>query len=137
MICLDTNAVIAILNGRPKVARGHFAAAEKTGAQIAISPIVLFELWYGVAKSSRPDTNADRIRTFLSDFIEILPFEPEDAEAAAHLRALLEKADTPIGPFDLLIAAQAVRRGAALGTANAREFDRVPNLVRLDCTADL
>ena len=47
---------------------------------------------------------------------------------AGDLRATLEAAGTPIGPYDLLIAAQALRRDATLVTANVAEFARVPDL---------
>ena len=136
MLCLDTNVVIGILNGRPEAVRRHLAAALAEGEQITVSSIVLFELWYGAAKSARPALNAERIRTFLSGQIEILPFEPEDAQEAGTLRAALEKTGTPIGPFDVLIAAQALRWQAPIVTANAGEFDRVPGLVRLDWSQD-
>ena len=42
------------------------------------------------------------------------------------------KRSAPIGPYDLLIAAQARRRGAALVTLNRREFERVPGLMVTD-----
>lgn len=58
----------------------------------------------------------------------IWPFESEDAEEAGDIRAVLERAGTPIGPYDVLIAAQARRRAALLVTANEREFARVPGL---------
>ena len=60
--------------------------------------------------------------------ITLLPFEPEDAEEAGDIRAVLESAGTPIGPYDILIAAQARRRGAVLVTANIGEFSRVQGL---------
>ena len=44
------------------------------------------------------------------------------------LRAHLERAGTPIGPMDTLIAAQALALGATLVTNNQREFQRVPDL---------
>ena len=47
---------------------------------------------------------------------------------AGDIRVTLERAGAPIGPFDILIAAQARRRGALLVTANGREFGRVPGL---------
>jgi tRNA(fMet)-specific endonuclease VapC len=56
------------------------------------------------------------------------PFEPEDAEEAGDIRAELEREGRPIGPYDILIAAQARRRGALLVTANTGEFTRVPGL---------
>ena len=69
---------------------------------------------------------------FLSAPIDVLPFEAGDAEIAGQLRAELERAGAPIGPFDLLIAAQALRREATLITANTNEFARVPGLMRQD-----
>jgi tRNA(fMet)-specific endonuclease VapC len=95
---------------------------------------VLFELWYGAAKSARPDRNARRIADFLAGPIEILVFEPADAEEVGNIRAALERAGTPIGPYDLLVAAQARRRDALLVTANEREFARVPRLKFEDWT---
>ena len=95
---------------------------------------MLFELWYGAAKSARPERNARRIADFLAGPIEILAFEAADAEEAGYIRAALERAGTPIGPYDLLVAAQARRRDALLVTANEREFARVPRLKFEDWT---
>jgi hypothetical protein len=76
---------------------------------------VLFELRYGAAKSGRPERNAQRIADFLAGPIEILPFEAADAEEAGDIRAALERAGTPIGPYDILVAAQARRHDAPSG----------------------
>jgi tRNA(fMet)-specific endonuclease VapC len=128
MICLDTNAVINVLNDRTSPVRTRIDAAIRLGHPLAISSIVLFELRYGAAKSARPERNAQRIVDFLSGPIEVLPFAPADAEEAGDIRAALERAGTPIGPYDILVAAQARRRDALLVTANEREFARVPRL---------
>jgi tRNA(fMet)-specific endonuclease VapC len=128
MICLDTNVVIAVLNDRTSPALARIEAAISAGDTLAISSIVLHELWYGAAKSARPERNAQRITDFLAGPIEVLPFEPADAEEAGEIRAALERAGTPIGPYDVLVAAQARRRDALLVTANEREFARVPRL---------
>jgi len=128
MICLDTNAVIAVLNDRTSPVRAKIDAAIGLGRALAISSIVLFELRYGAAKSTRPERNAQRVADFLLGPIEVLPFGPADAEEAGDIRAALERAGTPIGPYDILVAAQARRRDALLVTANEREFARVPRL---------
>jgi tRNA(fMet)-specific endonuclease VapC len=128
MICLDTNAVIAVLNERTSSVLTRIEEAITSGATLAISSIVLFELRYGAAKSARPERNAQRIADFLAGPIEVLAFESADAEEAGDIRAALERAGTPIGPYDLLVAAQARRRDALLVTANEREFARVPRL---------
>lgn len=125
---LDTNAVIAVLKDEPTFFRKRLRRAVTKGAIVAVSSIVLYELWYGVARSARRRENAERLRVFLSGGISVRPFAEEDARTAGELRATLEAAGTPIGPYDLLIAAQALRSGAILVTANVAEFARVPSL---------
>jgi tRNA(fMet)-specific endonuclease VapC len=128
MICLDTNAVIAVLNNRGSPVRKRIDVAIRKGQTFALSSIVLFELHYGSAKSAHPARNARRIADLLAGPIEVLPFELSDAEEAGDIRAALECLGTPIGPYDVLIAAQARRHDALLVTANEREFTRVPRL---------
>jgi tRNA(fMet)-specific endonuclease VapC len=83
MICLDTNAVIAVLNDRASPVRTRIDAAIGLGHALAISSIVLLELRYGAAKSARPERNGQRIVDFLAGPIEVLPFAPADAEERA------------------------------------------------------
>jgi tRNA(fMet)-specific endonuclease VapC len=133
---LDTNAVIAILNGRPPVVREKLRhALEVQKAGIAIISSVLYELWYGVARSSRRVENAERLRVFLSGPVDVASFDEEDAAEAGAIRAALEARGTPIGPYGLLIAAHALRADATLVTANVAEFSRVPRLLSEDWTA--
>ena len=131
---LDTNAVIALLKNQPATFRKRLRRAVSKDAAIAISSVVLFELWYGVARSNRRRENTERLRVFLSGGIDVAPFTQEDAATAGDLRAALEAAGTPIGPYDLLIAAQALRTGTTLVTANVSEFARVPRLLWQDWT---
>jgi len=128
MICLDTNVVIAFLNGTSAKVMGRLTGALQAGEVVAISAIVVFELRYGAARSGRPDRNGARIDEFLSGRIAVLPFEADDAREAGEIRAELARIGRPTGPYDILIAAQARRRGAILVTANEREFVRVPGL---------
>jgi tRNA(fMet)-specific endonuclease VapC len=138
MICLDTNAVIAAINLRPPSVRARLEQALAEGTLVGIPAVVLSELWYGLRKRARPaDTNAGLIATFLTLDVTLWPFEPEDAEEAGDIRASLERSGTPIGPYDILIAAQARRRGALLVTANARTFARVPRLSSEDWATPL
>ena len=131
---LDTNAVIALLTGRPPTVRERYRRIAPEATGIAVSSIVLFELWYGVARSQHRQQNRDRLRVFLSGNIGVLPFEDEDAALAGDLRVVLERAGTPIGPYDLLIAGQALRTASTLVTANVGEFRRVPDLSWEDWT---
>jgi tRNA(fMet)-specific endonuclease VapC len=132
MICLDTNIVIFAVNRRHPTIRARLGEQFRSGASIALPVIALFEMRYGYAKSSRRAEAERLLARFLSTGISVLPFEEEDASHAGEIRAALEGRGTPIGPYDVLIAAQARRHGAALVTTNRREFDRVPGLIVTD-----
>ncbi|MGH7246797.1 MAG: type II toxin-antitoxin system VapC family toxin [Pseudomonadota bacterium] len=135
MICLDTNAIVVAIKRPVSSARVRINRALDDGVVVNVPSIVLFELWYGVAKSQRRQQNADALADFFAAPIRLLPFDSDDAREAGDIRAALERAGTPIGPYDILIAAQARRRGATLVTANEREFARVPGLKTEDWAA--
>ncbi|MGD0191471.1 MAG: PIN domain-containing protein [Rhizomicrobium sp.] len=128
MIALDTNIAIFAINGRMAHVRTRLEAALLEPSPVGISAVVLYELRYGIERSARPTQNAAALAAFLSLGFDLWPFEPADADEAGDVRASLGKSGAPIGPYDILIAAQARRRGAALVTANASEFARVPGL---------
>jgi len=135
MIYLDTNAVIVSINDPTSRVRSRFDQTVRDGVPVKVSSIVLFELWFGIAKSRQRQYNADTLASFLAGPIAVMNFDADDAREAGEVRAALAKAGTPIGPYDLLIAAQARRRGATLVTANEREFLRVPGLKTQDWAA--
>jgi tRNA(fMet)-specific endonuclease VapC len=136
VIHLDANVAIALLNGRQPQVRARFDAALGAGTPLALSIIVFHELMYGAAASERRKANEDKIAIFIASArLNLLPFEAEDAREAAAIRADLKRAGAPIGPYDVLIAAQARRAGTTLVTANTREFDRVPGLSVVDWSA--
>jgi tRNA(fMet)-specific endonuclease VapC len=132
MICLDTNIVISIVNGRSSSLRHRLGEQMRSGTSVALSVVALFEMRYGFAKSNRREQSESVLERFLDLGIAVLPFEAEDATHAGDIRAHLERAGTPIGHYDYLIAAQARRHGAALVTLNLREFARVPGLIVMD-----
>ena len=129
MICLDTNIVIWIINGRSSSLRRRLGEQMRTGTPIALPVVALFEMRHGIAKSAQRARNELLLERFLALGIDVLAFEAEDAAHAGDIRAELESAGAPIGHYDYLIAAQARRRGAALVTLNHREFERVPGLL--------
>jgi tRNA(fMet)-specific endonuclease VapC len=104
------------------------AKAIAAGDGIFLSSIAAFELWYGVAKSTRHDFNRKRLETFQAGPVVVLPFEDEDAHAAGSIRASLEASGKPIGADDVLMAGQALRHQLTLVTANVSEFSRVKGL---------
>jgi tRNA(fMet)-specific endonuclease VapC len=134
MICLDTNIIIAVINQRVASVRQRLMTTLHEGTIVGIPTVVLYELWYGIKKSARAQPNTDALDNFLALDVTPWPFETEDAEEAGDVRAALERLGTPIGPYDVLIAAQARRRGAILVTANKNEFARVPGLQTQDWT---
>ncbi|WP_462186259.1 MULTISPECIES: PIN domain-containing protein [unclassified Frankia] len=132
---LDTNTVVALLRNKPAGVRERYREAEASEDYLALSSVVLFELWYGVAKSAQVPENTERLRILLSGDLDLLDFDDEDARTAGEVRAALEKAGTPIGAYDLLIAGQALRRGLTVVTANTSEFSRVTGLSWEDWTS--
>lgn len=136
MIHLDTNVAIALLNSRHPQVRARFDTALAAGTPLGLSVVVFHELMYGAAASERRKANEDKVALFVvGGRLAILPFVDADAAEAADIRAHLKRAGTPIGPYDLLIAAQARRAHTTLVTANTREFERVPGLVVMDWAA--
>ena len=135
MYCLDTNVVIAGMTRRAPHLASRLDSELARGTQLIIPIAVLFELRYGVAKSDRPGKSSALLTQFLGARFEIAEFNIDDATHAAEIRATLERAGTPIGHYDYLIAAQARRLGATLVTLNSREFSRVPGLQVTDWAA--
>jgi tRNA(fMet)-specific endonuclease VapC len=133
---LDTNACIAALNGRPPIVRDRIVRVREAGDAIVVSTIALFELWHGLGRGMQPERNAERLAIF-RDSVEILAFDEEDARVAGGIEAELRTLGAPIGPYDVLMAGQAVRHGLTLVTANVREFVRVPALRWEDWTLPL
>jgi len=128
MYLLDTNACIAIINRTTAAVRTRFDKEIAAGAIVYVSSVMAFELWYGVAKSARPQVNSQLVCRFLAEIVNLLPFELEDARVAGSIRADLEAVGKPIGAYDVLIAGQAIHRGLTLVTANVREFSRIKGL---------
>jgi len=119
---LDSNAVIALLKGHA----GFLTRMRQyTPQDFAVPAIAAHELYYGAYKGQRTSEHLARVEALQ---FAILEFDREDARRAGELRAVLAAAGTPIGPYDVLIAGQAVARGLILITRNIREFQRAPTL---------
>lgn len=122
---LDTNTCINYLNGRSEKIRHRLEAS--TQQDIVLCSVVKAELYYGAAKSAKPEKNFEKIRRFEERFIS-LPFDDFAAEAYGNIRSRLERAGTPIGANDLMIAAIGVATACTVVTHNTREFSRVEGL---------
>jgi tRNA(fMet)-specific endonuclease VapC len=119
---LDTNAVAALTTENPAFMekRLGFAAGD-----FAISSIVAFELLFG---ASRHAQTAKYLELYDRLGLEVIPFDVDDARAAGRIRASLLADGIPIGPYDILIAGQALARDLTLISRNVREFSRVDGL---------
>lgn len=122
---LDANTCIQYLNGRSEAVRRRFESHRPE--ELNLCSVVKAELLYGAVKSVRVAENLARLDDFFSRFLSI-PFDDDAAVAYGGIRARLERAGTPIGPNDLLIAATALSHDCTLVTHNKREFSRVEGL---------
>jgi tRNA(fMet)-specific endonuclease VapC len=123
---LDTNICSYVLRSRPPSVKKHFDEAGP-GA-LAVSTVVLAELLFGAARHPQGPV----IRREIGDLVSRLAVVPWDEAAAEHygdIRAELERAGTPLGAMDMMIAAHARSRGSTLVSHDTRHFGRVPGLL--------
>lgn len=121
---LDTDTCIYALKQRPSVIQ-RLVSTSRDG--VAVSVVTEAELRTGAAKSSSALKTLRLVEAFLHP-LTILDFTSQDAIAYAHVRAKLERAGTPIGPLDTMIAAHALARNLILVSNNEREFRRIAGL---------
>ena len=121
---LDTDTCIYALKQRAAVLERMLSGSRP---DVAVSVITEAELRTGAAKSSSPVKTMRLVENFLRP-LTLVEFTSSDAASYANVRAKLERAGTPIGPLDTLIAAQAVGRKLILVSNNEREFRRVAGL---------
>ena len=121
---LDINIVIALSKQVPPV-------MDRLGqclvSDLVLSSIVLAEIEYGIAKSARQAHN----REVFDALLRGLPICNFDLSATRHygpMRAEMERRGQLIGPYDLMIAAQALALDVTLVTDNSHEFSRVAGL---------
>ena len=120
---LDTNICIALIKGHP----GIRAKILTIGLENCFVPdISIAELYYGAAKSERPEHFEDV--DFIVQHFEILSIDPA-LEAYGRLKHQLEKQGQPIDDFDLLIGAIAKQSSLVLVTHNTRHFLHIPELM--------
>jgi tRNA(fMet)-specific endonuclease VapC len=121
---LDTNTLIYFFKGVGNVKNRLLSLPP---SEIVLPAIVLFELEFGIAKSASPRKRIRQLNDFAA-LVNVIPFGPAEAKAAAQIRAKLEKKGIPIGPYDVLIAACAKVNNLILVTHNLKEFKRIQGL---------
>jgi tRNA(fMet)-specific endonuclease VapC len=133
MYLLDTNVLIVFMKGQHQPLLQKFTGVPREHKHICT--IVAGELLYGAAKSQQPETSLARARALLN-YLPVLTFDLDSAYHFGDIRAHLSRAGTPIGPYDLQIAAIARAHNLTLVTHNVREFSRVPDLKLEDWQAE-
>jgi tRNA(fMet)-specific endonuclease VapC len=122
---LDTNTCIVFLKGK------NLYLKEKLDniplSEIAVCSVVKGELFYGAMRSAYPERNLKLQQDFLNQFVS-LPFNDQAATIFGNIRAQLTAQGTPIGGYDLQIAAIALTNNLILVTHNTREFSRITEL---------
>ncbi|MDP9119932.1 MAG: type II toxin-antitoxin system VapC family toxin [Acidobacteriota bacterium] len=122
---LDTNVCVDYLSGRyPSVAA---RLQRSSPEEICLSSVVVAELRSGADRSRRRRENHERLDLLTAE-IPCVDFDLTAAAAFGRVRVTLEEKGVAIGPYDMLIAAQALALGLVLVTANLREFERVVGL---------
>jgi tRNA(fMet)-specific endonuclease VapC len=101
----------------------------------AICTVTAMEIEYGLMLNPARARKIEPMIRFLLQDLQVLAYEPEDATATAAIRAALAKRGTPIGPYDVMIAGTALRRGLVMVTSNGSEFERINGLVLEDWRA--
>lgn len=125
MWMLDTHICIYLIKKKPE--RVIRRLRELDIHAVAVSSITVAELQYGVAKSARAEQNGLALAALLAP-LRVEAFDDDAAAVYGVVRADLERAGTPIGSMDLLIAAHALALGSTIVTHNVREFGRVVGL---------
>jgi tRNA(fMet)-specific endonuclease VapC len=123
---LDTNVCIQFITGRSVALKEKIENTDVSS--LFICSVVRGELEYGARKSNNPEKTLSVLKNFLSSFPEI-GYDSVAAEHYGIIRAELEKQGTPIGPYDMQIAAIALANNFTLVTHNTKEFKRINNLL--------
>jgi tRNA(fMet)-specific endonuclease VapC len=122
---LDTNVWVQFLRNRNALVVQRIHAHQP--AEIRVCSVSAAELYYGCLRSASPAANRATVDAVLAPYI-CLPFDMAAASEFADIRHHLETLGTPIGPYDMQIAAIARQTGCTVVTHNTSEFSRVPGL---------
>jgi len=126
---LDTNVWVQFLRNRNALVVQRIHARQPS--ELRVCTVTSAELYFGCLKSAKPAFHRAKVDAVLAPYI-CLPFDAPAAEMFAQIRFHLESVGTPIGAYDMQIAAIAQVNGLTLVSHNTSEFSRVPGLVLED-----
>lgn len=123
MIILDTDICIELLRGNKQIIKKR----SETEEPIGISFITVGELYYGAAKSIKPEYNKNLVEKFL---LTVFIFESscDSMKRFGQLKAELEKEGLRLADADLLVASIVQTVSGTLVSGNTKHFSRVKSL---------
>jgi tRNA(fMet)-specific endonuclease VapC len=126
---LDTNIISHMMHNADGTVALHLQDLIQSGAvdKLLTSVVVECELLFGLAK--RPSVRLQTAYDQQMSGLTVMPLDEAVSQHYAQIRLAIERAGTPIGPNDTLIAAHALALGCTLVTDNEVEFRRVPGLL--------
>ena len=133
MYLLDTNTCIFIIKKKKPIVLRYLKKNKAKG--LYISSITLAEMEYGI-ENSDPNFHA-RNRMALMEFLtlfEVKDFDEKASKEYGKIKKDLKNRNCLIGPFDMLIGAQAKSLKMILVTNNTDEFSRIMDLKIEDWT---
>ena len=119
---LDTDICIEIIKHNERVLDKVEAVGEEN---CFVTDITIAELFFGAAKSARPE-HFDDVDNILQSF-DLKPLLPS-LRLYGENKALLEDQGRMIGEFDLLIGSCAVYHKLVMVTSNLKHFDHIPSI---------
>ena len=122
---IDTDWSIDYLN---EIQRVKIRVEQLKPDGIGISIISIAELYDGVVGATDPERSERELLEFLAQGITLVELDTATCRLFAQERSRLRRAGTPIGDFDLMIGATAVRHNLTLLSNNRRHFQRIAGL---------
>jgi predicted nucleic acid-binding protein len=130
-LILDSTVLVAA-ERQGQSARQMLGSVARRSAEteVGISVVTLIELAHGAARANTPERKAKR-QKFLDELQTVMPVYPVTVSLA--LRAgKIDGENQALGVrvalADLLIGVTALELGFIMGTANLRDFQRIPGL---------
>lgn len=127
MKVLDSDTCIGVLRGRKEVLERRAIEVD----EVTTTWVTASELFYGAAKSAKPDANAALVIRFLNTLPVLAP-DLASARLFGEVKARLATAGQIVADADLFIASIALSRGATLVTGNRKHYERIPGIVLED-----
>ena len=123
MKILDSDTCIGLLRGRADV----LDRCQTETDEVATTWVTAAELFYGAARSARPEQNAALVVQLLHTLAVLEP-DLASARLFGAIKATLAAEGQIVADADLFIAAIALTHNATLVTGNPRHYARIPGL---------